>query len=549
MTHRILRRAPVIAGIAAAVTHIGALRNGFALDDATIAAHPLIQHPSTLPAALASPWWYESGRLYRPLALLSLGLDRLVGGVAFSHAVNVALHAVIAGLVTTLARRWLAPPASLVAGLLVALLPVHAEAVSTIVGRAELLSALGMVGVMLLVTRADPPTARARFAAALLAIVALGAKESGAAAPVLAFAAAFAIPAQREHARRWATSALLGTLLLIGARALVLGTVAGDVPHPYFRGMSAMTRIQVALALLPRSATMLTLPVAPAMEEVPPQSSATDPSMLPVLAGAVLLVAVLALVVRHARRPTALTLGAWVLAATIAPTSNLLFAEGALTARTLYAPSIGAALMLAALAQRLRATRGHALVGTALAASCMAGAVMSWRETSVWRDTPTVAATMVERRPDNYRGHEFLAYAARDAGRLDQSMSHFGQAIALFPRDAEMMTDAATVALRLRDTVTATNWLETAVQVSPRSARARTRLFALARARGDTAHAYALLRDGLRREPTQRTWAALLASRSSPANERSVALSDTSRPAGPDDVKESRSERLAAGSR
>ena len=135
----------------------------------------------------------------------------------------------------------------------------------------------------------------------------------------------------------------------------------------------------------------------------------------------------------------------------------------------------------------------------------------------------TSPLTMVARRPDNYRGHEFLAYAARDAGRFEQSIAHFGQAIALFPRDAEMLTDAATVALRLRESVRATRWLETAVRVSPRSARARTRLFALARARGDTAHAYALLRDGLRQEPGQRTWTALLASRQSEANVGSTA--------------------------
>jgi hypothetical protein len=49
------------------------------------------------------------------------------------------------------------------------------------------------------------------------------------------------------------------------------------------------------------------------------------------------------------------------------------------------------------------------------------------------------------------------------------------------------------------------------VQGSPRAARARTRLYTILRARGDTSGARRLLVDGLRLEPQQRTWAASLA--------------------------------------
>src|SRR6185312_7877640 len=90
------------------------------------------------------------------------------------------------------------------------------------------------------------------------------------------------------------------------------------------------------------------LPIQPAIEEVPPLAAVSHPSIASLCFGAALLIAVLALAARHVRRPGALTIGACMLAATIAPTSNLLFAEGAFTARTLYAPSIGAALMAGA---------------------------------------------------------------------------------------------------------------------------------------------------------------------------------------------------------
>ena len=266
------------------------------------------------------------------------------------------------------------------------------------------------------------------------------------------------------------------------------------------------------MSWLPRTAAMLLLPVTPAVEEVPALAAVQSPDLGLVALGIVLLVAIMVLVLRHARRPTMATLGACILATTIAPTSNLLFAEGALTARTLYSPSLGAAMMAGALVAWVATTRARTLVVPALTAVCALGALMTWRETRVWRDTPSVITTMITRRPDNYRGHELLAYAARDAGRLDESVAHFGHAIALFPRNAELLTDAATVALRTHDSTTAVQWLETALGVSPRSARARTRLFAITRARGDSARAREILRTGLRLEPGQRTWVALLAS-------------------------------------
>jgi Flp pilus assembly protein TadD len=505
------RVAPWFAGLSAAAAHLGALRNGYAFDDAAIVSHPLIQSAGSLPAALASPWWYDTGRLYRPAALLSLGVDRVAGGGApMSHAVNVALHAIVAAFVARLCLRWLPPVAALAAAMLFALLPVHAEAVSTVVGRAELLSALGLVGLMLLVTRASAPTVRSTLGAALLSGLALAAKEGGAAAPLLALAAAHAAPRQRAHARRWAASALVGTLVLILARVLVLGTVGGDAPHPYFRGMAIDTRLGVAISLLPRTAAMLSLPVAPSVEEVPPLAYAENPSALLLGAGALLLTGTLALVVRHRRSPSAMTLGALVLAATIAPTSNLVFAEGALTSRTLYAPSIGAAMIVGAALAALAATRARIAILPVMAATGLVGAVMSARETRVWRDTPTVVATMAARHPESYRGHALLGYAARDAQRLDESLRHFRTAIALFPREPEMLTDAATVALRVRDTTTAVRWLELALEAGPRSARARTRVVSILLARGDSSRARELLHEGLRHEPEQHTWVAML---------------------------------------
>ncbi|HEX7981733.1 MAG TPA: hypothetical protein VF461_24210 [Gemmatimonadaceae bacterium] len=505
--------APLIVALAAVAANFGALFDQLALDDRAIFAHPALASWRALPGALASPWWYDSGRLYRPLALLSLGVDRqLAGGAPWvAHGENLLLHAAVAALVVLLCRRMLAPWCAFAAGALVAVLPVHVEAVASVVGQAELLAALALVALLLLVTRTAAPTRSAQIGAALLAAAALAAKESGAVAPLLAAAAAHTVPHQRAYARRWGVAALWGTLALLAARVAVIGTIGGDVPHPFFRALSPVARFGVGLANLPRTAAMLLLPIQPAIEEVPPLAAAWHPSVVLLCVGAALLVTVLGLVALHLYRPSAITLGAFLLAATIAPTSNLIFAEGALTARTLYAPSIGAALMAGGALAWLAVRVAPSVLAAAVAVVCAASVVVDAREVRVWRDTPSVIAAMVERRADNYRGHELLAYAVRDAGDDRGALPHFARAIELFSGDAELLTDAAAVALRMRDSSAAERWLTTAVQENPRAARARTRLYTIMRARGDTSGARRLLVEGLRLEPQQRTWATSLA--------------------------------------
>jgi hypothetical protein len=418
-------------------------------------------------------------------------------------------------LALRLYARFLPLRAACAAALLFAVLPVHAEAVASIVGQAELLSALALLALMLLVSGASAPTRGRCVQAALLSAVALAAKEGGVTAPFLALAVAWTVPAQRRNATRWATAALAGTGVLLAARLLVLGTLGGELANPVFRGASLVTRLSVALSMLPRSLAMLTLPVPPAIDDVPTLEAIQHPALLPIVLGVGLVGAALVALWRHRRHPTAATLGMCIAAATLAPTANLFFASGVvLSGRTHYASSIGAGLVLGAVLAAAMGGRWlwmRRAVPYVVATVGVWAFVVTWREVPVWRDTNAVGAAMVARQPDDYRSYRALAYSARDGGRPAEAIVHFRAAITRFPAEPEMLTDGAAVALQLHDTVTATAWLRLAVATSPRAVRARTRLFGILRARGDTAAAQQLLRDGLRESPGQRTWHALLA--------------------------------------
>jgi hypothetical protein len=224
-----------LSPLVAVLLYARAIGNKFVYDDVqVVVGHPAIASLGALPQALVSPWWYQERHLYRPLALLSLGIDWVVAGGHpwLPHAENVVLHALAAVLVGRLAARWVSRSAALVASVLFAVHPVHAEVVATAVGRAELLCAVMLLGVMLLTSSQRSFTWQTRLAMSALAAAALGSKEVGVVAPALAFATAWVTPSQRGHAWRWALAATFGVVPLLIARAIVLGTIGGDVPHP-----------------------------------------------------------------------------------------------------------------------------------------------------------------------------------------------------------------------------------------------------------------------------------------------------------------------------
>jgi hypothetical protein len=487
--------------------------NGLAVDDAVILANPLLQSWETLARALASPWWYATNHLYRPLTLLTFGVERVLFGSApwIPHLVNIALHGVAAGLLTRVLMRFTSSGAAITAGLAFAIWPIHAEAVDSVVGRAELLCGIALLCLMDLVARDEAPSRRARIAAFLFGAAALASKETGVAAPLIAFGIAWARPAQRRFAFEWMGSAAAGTVLMLAARLAVLGTFGGDAANPVFRTATASHRVLIALSVLPRAAAMLFLPIRPAIDFVPSAGEISQPPPSFVACGAILVVIVGSFALAHLRRSSLGTAGMWIVAATVAPTANLLFPSGVvLTGLTLYVASIGAAFVMAYVLSSPIARRVPMLAASVATVCLMVGAWLSWQETAVWRSTDSVIATMMARHPDDYRSYSHLAYAMRDRGRHQESLARFRQATARFSGDSEMLTDAATVALRVSDTTTARAWLETAVAIDPRAARARTRLIGVLRVQGDTARARRLLIEGLAVEPDQQQWRRML---------------------------------------
>jgi tetratricopeptide (TPR) repeat protein len=210
-------RPRLLVALAAVVPFLGTLGNQPVLDDGWAALdNPLIWKLSNVGRIFQELYGYAGDPTvrgpYRPLTTLSYALNWAVHGrwTPGFHAVNVALHAVASLMVLAVARRLFRAAASpggwapggpgrpgdrpaLLAALLFALHPCHVEAVATIFGRTEPLSASFALGALWLAL--GWREARWRLPAAVLVLSAgVLSKEIALVTPALFLLAALAAP-------------------------------------------------------------------------------------------------------------------------------------------------------------------------------------------------------------------------------------------------------------------------------------------------------------------------------------------------------------------
>lgn len=133
---------------AAFLIYIYSLVHGFVWDDRLlISGNPFLAHPSNLSLILSPMFWFQPLSIQggaRPVFVFSLLLDHAIWGnnPAGYHLSSVILHGLNSVLVYRLSLKfWNTPRLALLAGLLFAVHPIHAEAVNPPSFRPDLLAA------------------------------------------------------------------------------------------------------------------------------------------------------------------------------------------------------------------------------------------------------------------------------------------------------------------------------------------------------------------------------------------------------------------------
>jgi len=436
------------------LAYSNSFHDGFTLDSAQ-----LILHDARIQQATAGNvdqilhhtyWWpYGESGLYRPLSTLSYLFNYAVLGNgehgAGYHWINLLLHLCNVLLVYALSLRLIGTRgrAAAVAALW-AVHPVLTESVTCVTGRPDLLAAIGVLGGFLLYLVSVESTGRRRWAAlaGVAAVTAIGVFSKESAVTVLGVMAVYELTwwTERRQARGrvagFAAAAIpIAAMLYQRAQVLAASSPANFpfLDNPITSAGFVQGRL-TAIAILARYLWRLVCPITLSADysyEQIPLSSGTVTDWVSWLVVAALAV----LVYRSYRWNRTAFFFAGFAAATILPTSNLLFPIGTIMGeRFLYLPAFAfcACLVLCygAIPPRLRAAAPW-IVGL-LVAAC---AVRTWLRNPDWQDDLHMAQAMVKTSPNSYKVRKTLAlrlfYADPTHGNLDQVLAQAEQGLVI----------------------------------------------------------------------------------------------------------------------
>lgn len=397
-------------------------------------------------------WWPRAvSGLYRPVtkvtflanyAVLGNG-DRPLG----YHLVNLALHLLNAVLVYLLGLEIGMPlMAAFWTAAFFAAHPVATEAVTNLVGRADLLAALVVLGGLLLYRRLQKRTSAVRLIA-LGASAAFGvlAKENAAILPGMMLLSDLTFR-RRPLLSGYAAVALPLIAVWLWRAHLFANMPAVDLPfvdNPIV-AVDFWTQRLTAFAVLARYFALLVWPATLASDyayrQITPVSW-TDPLALAGLALAAILVA-LAVRMRRSRPVVAFLIGFFFVA--LLPTSNLLLPIGSIMAeRFLYLPLVGfAGGMAVAIPLVLRRPRLAAVLSSCIVLAYCGRTALRNRD---WQDSLTLWSSAVAAVPQSFRAHQSLALALFHGDDLEGAIAEGERARAILAGLPPELTDPTTL--------------------------------------------------------------------------------------------------------
>ncbi len=440
---------------------------------ATVVANQAVQR-GPLSALFTVDFWGSpldadySTRSYRPLVSLTFALQaRSLGDrPAAFHLTDIGLHALASVLVVALASTLgIRRPWAAVAGALFALHPVQSEAVASVVGRADLMAVVCLLGAMVLHLRAPsrPRPAVWDAAALLLLGLALLCKEYAVAFPFVLIGTDLArgLGTERASRRRWPFWA--GALLLLAGyltlRLSLIGALGG-VPmlaatdHPLVDA-PWIVRWSTAARLIALAARLLVLPTSLNHHYRAGTIPVVETPWHPLsLAGVALLAGLLLLGVWWARRRLdPLPLIAWLLLfLPLLPALNLVSLGGVLFAeRYLYVPMTGFVLLVAwaldrAVPRRVVPTR--VALGVVAAVLLVAGGLTVAR-VEQWSSDERLARSSLAAYPRGSEVWRDLGLAVGGHGRHDEALAAFERSLELEPEAPQTWKAYATALVNL----------------------------------------------------------------------------------------------------
>ena len=446
----------LLVGLAAAVLYVPTVDYGFVQDDrAIIASNPAAHSIGGALSALDDPYWpreTEAG-LYRPVTILSYAIDWTISGgrPGWMHIMNALWHGLSTVLLVGVLARWLSPRAAAAAGLVFAWHPVHVEAVASLVGRAELLVAVGILGAVLAARRGWWVAALACAAVAMLS------KEHGVIVGVVILLDRWLQPQPPPQAPAPSERVFWVALGAVTLGYLIawyfIGRAGASDTAAVFYGRGGVGRLAIALPAVLRASVLLFWPAALSSDYSPHVIPAYSGFSLAAVLGLCIVIAVPIVIVRYRRRAPAISFAVGLAALSYLPTSNLLFPSGVVLAeRNLYLAVALPAAMIGVAWTGLEAMRGARRAIAIVGVLALVLGARSFVRLPAWRDNRAQLLTLLEEHPESYRGQASAAAVLAGTGDTAGARRHYQLADSLSPGDPYLDAAHAIFLLELGDT-------------------------------------------------------------------------------------------------
>ena len=376
-------------------------------------------------------WWpYGESGLFRPLTTLSYLFNYTILGngehPAGYHWINFLLHAGNVLLVYALAIRLASRRLAAWTAALWAVHPVLTESVTNIVGRADLLAGMAVLGGLLLYLKSSETSGRRRWAClgALSAATAVGvfSKESAVMLlPVIVLYEAIWWKERRQALglARGSIAVLIPIQAMLYQRASVLWSSA-PTTFPFYDnpivGAGFVTGRLTALEVMGKYLALLAWPARLSCDyswsQIPLVGGGAPDWLGWMALGAATAAGVL---LWRGSRTARFLAGAALLV--FLPTSNLLFPIGTIMAeRFLYLPAIAFAAGVVAAVGAAEKRAGDARLAPALLGLiALACAARTWVRNLDWQDDLSIGKAAIEASPASFKSHKLLAYALHEA--------------------------------------------------------------------------------------------------------------------------------------
>ncbi|XP_055506292.1 protein O-mannosyl-transferase TMTC1 isoform X2 [Leucoraja erinacea] len=541
----------LLAALCAAAAYCNGLPGELVHDDVwAIINNPDLRASAPLRGIFSNDFWgrsmgdNSSHKSYRPLCILTFKLNILLGGMTplYFHMVNVGLHCAVTSLLLHTCDKAVfrdTRPA-LLAALLFAVHPVHTEAVTGIVGRADVLACVLYLLTFLSYLRSVncndvgesfPPTSSPVYLLLSLffGTCAMLVKETG----ITVFGVCLiydllilcskrlltSLPAERTRgllkiSAPYLKRAVLVTLYVLLILFFRVWIMAGSMPNfseqdnPASFSPHLLTRFLTYSYLLTFNAWLLLAPITLCYDwqvgSIPLVESLWDGrNVATVVFGLAMVLltrnCLLSLLKQEHRE---VLVGLLFLVFPFIPASNLFFRVGFVVAeRVLYMPSMGYCILVAHGLNRLCGVLSRWGASVVTVSTLLVLGLFFWktlRQNEVWLSREALFRSGVQTLPLNAKVHYNYANFLKDHGRYDEAVYHYKTALRLYPRHASALNNLGTLT---KDVPEAEDHYRQALKLNPQHNRALFNLGNLLKSQKKLLEAEQLLRDSVRSGP------------------------------------------------